>query len=212
MTIAERTAAAQKTKLQQLQSHHTISAPLPSAWDGLDTLAQSSTTSLPPPSHSAQDDFDFSAFTSPTTSTSKSPAIHDDLELSAFAALQPQSTSQAKPTQTLWDNSDFDLTSPSNPQVPLRSHDDFDLGDREDDLLESHTHDINDDILGDLGRPVDVIRTSSRVCHNNPSTIAAYIFDHRTNPIVLHHLLKPNKHLILPRDPYHHVHTLSGKL
>jgi hypothetical protein len=45
MTIAERAAAAQKAKLQQARAQHTTSAPLPSAWDGLDTLAQSSTTS-----------------------------------------------------------------------------------------------------------------------------------------------------------------------
>jgi hypothetical protein len=45
MTIAERAAAAQKAKLQQAWAQHTISAPLPSAWDGLNTLAQSLTTS-----------------------------------------------------------------------------------------------------------------------------------------------------------------------
>jgi hypothetical protein len=39
MTIAERAAAAQKAKLQQAWAQHTISAPLPSAWDDLDTLA-----------------------------------------------------------------------------------------------------------------------------------------------------------------------------
>ena len=93
MTIVERAAAAQKAKLQQVRTHHTVSTPLPSAWDGLDTLAQSSTTG-PPPSRSAQDDFDFSAFASSTTSTSKAPLGGDDWGLSDFVAPQPQSFSQ----------------------------------------------------------------------------------------------------------------------
>jgi len=88
MTIAERAAAAQKAKLQQVRTHHTLRTPLPSAWDGLDTLAQSSTTG-PPLSRSAQDDFDFSTFASSTTSTSKSPLGGDDLGLSDFVTPQP---------------------------------------------------------------------------------------------------------------------------
>ncbi|OAX41411.1 hypothetical protein K503DRAFT_685508 [Rhizopogon vinicolor AM-OR11-026] len=164
MTIAERAAAAQKAKLQQARSHHTISAPLPSAWDGLDTLAQSSTTSRPPPSHSAQDDFDFSAFSSSTTSAPKLPVGGDDWGLSDFAAPQPQSISQKKPAQTLWDIDAFDSPSPSEPQIPPRSRTlgDFDFGDREDGLLRSHSDDGNDDILGDLARPVDVVKISSQ--------------------------------------------------
>lgn len=178
MTIAERAAAAQKAKLQQARAHNAISAPLPSAWDGLDTLAQSSTTLRPQSSRSAEDDFDFSAFTSPTTSGSKSPAGGDDWGLSDFAAPQPQSISQTKPMQTLWNMGDFDSPSPSESQAPPRSRtpDDFEFGDREDGLLESHSDDGNDDILGDLGRPVDVVKTSSRVCHTKapPTSCSSY--------------------------------------
>jgi len=85
MTIAERAAAAQKAKLQQVRAHHTVSTPLPSAWDGLDNIVQSSMTG-PPPSRSAQEDFDFSAFASSTASTSKSPIGGDDWGLSDFIA------------------------------------------------------------------------------------------------------------------------------
>jgi len=166
MTIAERAAAAQKAKLQQARTHHTVSTPLPSAWDGLDTLAQSSTTG-PPPSGSAQDDFYFSAFASSTTSTSKSPSGGDDWGLSDFVAPQQQCISQKKPIKSLWDIDDFDSSSPSDSQLLPRSRTpgDFDFGDREDGLLRSHSDDGNDDMLGDLGRPVDVVRVFSQVCH-----------------------------------------------
>ena len=135
---------------------------MPCAWDGLDTFAQSSTTG-PPPSRSAQDDLYFSAFASSTTSTSKLPLGGDDWGLSDFVAPQPQCISQKKP----WDIDDFDSSSPSDPQLLPRSRTrgDFDFGDREDGLLRSHSDDGNDDILGDLGRPVDVVRASSQVCH-----------------------------------------------
>ena len=103
----------------------------------------------------------------PPGSTSKSPLEGDDWGLSDFVAPQPQSISQKKPTKSLWDIDDFDSSSPSDPQLLPRSHTpgDFDFGDHEDGLLRSHSDDGNDEILGDLGRPVDVVRASSQVCH-----------------------------------------------
>ncbi|KAG0691905.1 hypothetical protein DFH29DRAFT_974245 [Suillus ampliporus] len=170
MTMAERAAAAQKAKLQQGQAPPTVTAPLPSAWDGLDSLVQPSATSRPSPSRSPQDNFDFSAFASSSTTAAKSPVGHDDWGISDFIAPQPQPTSQKKPTKTLWDLDDFDSSSPSDPPIPPRSRTpgDFDFGNREDGLLESHSDDGHDDILGDLARPVDVVKTSSR----NQSTSA----------------------------------------
>ncbi|KAG1748915.1 uncharacterized protein EDB91DRAFT_1197569 [Suillus paluster] len=166
MTIAERAAAAQKTKLQRAQASPTITAPLPpSAWDGLDSLVQPSTTSRPSPSRSPQDDLGFSAFaSSSTTAAIKLPVGDDDWGISDFTAPQPQSTSQKNPKETLWDIEDFDSSSPSDPQLPSRSRTpgDFDFGDREDGLLEIHSDDAHDDILGDLARPVDVVKPSSR--------------------------------------------------
>lgn len=163
MTMAERAAVAQRAKLQQAQAPPRVTAPLPSAWDGLDSLVRQSTPSHPSPSHSPQIDFDFSAFASSTT-TVKSPVGDDDRNLSDSTASQLQSTSQKKPAGTLWDLDDFDSSSHSNSPIPPRSRTpgDFDFGDREDGLLETYFDDNSDDILGDLARPVDAIKPSSR--------------------------------------------------
>ncbi|KIK34429.1 hypothetical protein CY34DRAFT_17729 [Suillus luteus UH-Slu-Lm8-n1] len=65
--------------------------------------------------------------------------------------------------RTLWDLDDFDSSSHSNPPNALRSRTPggFDFGDREDGLLENHSDGSNDDILGDLARPVDAVKPSS---------------------------------------------------
>jgi hypothetical protein len=164
MTMAERAAAAQRAKLQQAQAPSRVTAPLPSAWDGLDSLARQPTPSQHSPSPSPQADFDFSVFASSSATTVKSPMGDDDSSSSNLTAPQPQSISQNKPGGTLWDLDDFDSSSHSHPPIPPRSRtpDDFDFGDREDGLLEIHSDDSNDDILGDLARPVDAVRPSSR--------------------------------------------------
>ncbi|KAG1818543.1 uncharacterized protein BJ212DRAFT_1446402 [Suillus subaureus] len=164
MTMAERAAAAQRAKLQQAQAPSRVTVPLPSAWDGLDSLARQSTPSHPSPSPSPQADFNFSALASSSTTTVKSPVGGDDWRSSGSTAPQPQSTSQKKPAGTLWDIDDFDSSPHSNPPIPPRSRTpgDFDFGDREDGLLETHSNDSNDDILGDLARPVDAVKPSSR--------------------------------------------------
>lgn len=164
MTMAERAAAAQRAKLQQAQAPPKVTAPLPSAWDGLDSLARQSTPSRPSPSRSPQVDFDFSAFASSSTTAVKSPVGDDDWSSSDFTAPQSQSTSQKKPAGTLWDLDDFDSSSHSNPPIPPRSRTpgDFDFGDREDGLLETRSDGSHDDILGDLARPVDAVKPSSR--------------------------------------------------
>lgn len=168
MTIAERAAAAQRAKLQQAQAPPRTTAPLPSAWDGLDSLARQSAPSHPSPSRSPQVDFDFSAFASSSATIVKSPVGDNDWPLPDSTAPQPQSTSQTKPAGTLWDLDDFESSShsPSNSPIPPRSRTpgDFDFGIREDGLLEAHSDDNNDDILGDLARPVDAVKPSS---HNH---------------------------------------------
>lgn len=164
MTMAERAAAAQRAKLQQAQAPSRVTAPLPSAWDGLDSLARQSTPSHSSPSPSPQADFDFSVFASSSTTTVKLPVGDDDWRSSDSTAPQPQSTSQKKPAGTLWDLDDFDSSSHSKPPSPPRSRTpgDFDFGDREAGLLETHSDDSNNDILGDLARPVDAVKPSSR--------------------------------------------------
>lgn len=164
MTMAERAAAAQRAKLQQAQAPSRVTAPLPSAWDGLDSLARQSTPSHSSPSPSPQADFDFSVFASSSTTTVKSPVGDDDWRSSDSTAPQPESTSQKNLAGTLWDLDDFDSSSHSKPPRPPRSRTpgDFDFGDREDGLLETHSDDSNNDILGDLARPVDAVKPSSR--------------------------------------------------
>lgn len=164
MSMAERAAAAQRAKLQQAQAPPRVTAALPSAWDGLDSLARQSTPSHSSPSRSPQVDFDFTAFASPPDTALKSPVGDDDWSPSDSTTPQPQSTSIKKPAGTLWDLDDFDSSSHSNPPNPPRSRTpgDFDFGDREDDLLENHSDGSNDDILGDLARPVDAVKPSSR--------------------------------------------------
>lgn len=164
MTMAERAAAAQKAKLQQTLAPPKVTAPLPSAWDGLDSLARPSATSRPSPSRSPQVDFDFSAFASSSSTVVKSPVEDDDWGVPDSTIPQPQSTSLKKPAGALWDLDDFDSSSPSDHPIPPRSRTpgDFDFGDREDGLLETHSDGSNDDILGDLARPVDVVKPSSR--------------------------------------------------
>ncbi|KAG2147452.1 uncharacterized protein EDB93DRAFT_1282152 [Suillus bovinus] len=164
MTMAERAAAAQRAKLQPAQAPPRVTAPLPSAWDGLDSLARQATPSHPSPSRSPQVDLDFSAFASSSTTTVKSPVGYDGWSSHDSTAPQPQTASQKKPAGTLWDLDDFDSSSHSNSPIPPRSRTpgDFDFGDRDDGLLETHSDDSNDDILGDLARPVDAVKPSSR--------------------------------------------------
>lgn len=173
LTMAERAAAAQRAKLHQVQAPPMVTAPLPSAWDGLDSLARQSTPSRSSPSRSPQVDFEFSALASTSNTAVKSPVGDDDWSSSDSIAPQPQSTSQKKPAGTLWDLDDFDSSSHSNPPIPPRPRTpgDFDFGDREDSLLETHSGGSSDDILGDLARPVDGVKSSSRnqSTHATPS-------------------------------------------
>lgn len=134
---------------------------------GLDSVqaarAVQSTTSLPSNAAIENDDWGLSEFNSPPPSESRP----------ASAPTKPVSGS--KPT-ALWDLDEFGSSAPQrsqpSPRVPARSltatPGDFDFGDREDGLLRGDNSDVEDtfgirdrhfghpedDILGDLGRPV----------------------------------------------------------
>ncbi|KIJ57961.1 hypothetical protein HYDPIDRAFT_34639, partial [Hydnomerulius pinastri MD-312] len=191
MTMAERAALAQKSKVQQYSGASSGSgygngggaaSVVPSAWDGLDSLAQ---TARPAAVSPPQDDFDFAFESAPTTTNKASTSLvdnnDDDWGLSEFSSPQsksPSITTTTAPTskpastskpQTLWDLDDF--VSPSSQTAPSRSQTgtpgDFDFGNREDALLGGDDSDgedtfgisgaatrQEDDILGDLGKPV----------------------------------------------------------
>ncbi|KAH0832195.1 hypothetical protein J3R83DRAFT_13113 [Lanmaoa asiatica] len=182
MTMAERAVLAQKARVAQNNAPSTQIEPAqtsPSLWDGLDALARPTTasplphvsiTSSPNNGSLKNDDWGISDFSSPppseprTTSTPTNPI------------------SRSKPT-TLWDLDEFgsseSRTSSPKPQVPARSltvtPGDFDFGDREDGpiggdnsdaedtfrIRGSHSEPLEDDILGDLGKPVSHSHSSS---------------------------------------------------
>ncbi|KAG1716078.1 hypothetical protein ID866_1104 [Astraeus odoratus] len=123
MSMAQRAALARKN--QQIQREKGANPPplnltVSSAWDGLDSLAR--TTTSPSPSaakpHSEEGDFDF-AFGN-TKPTQLEPTFDDDdWGLSEFSTPNPPAQSKAQPkSQSLWDLDDF--TSPSSAQ-PARS-------------------------------------------------------------------------------------------
>ena len=180
MTMAERAALTQQAKAAQSNAAPSQMAPVPtssSLWDGLDVLARPTSTSphpltakavssmTSPPNNGSieNDDWGLSEFSPPTPSVSQS----------ALAPTKPVSESK---TTTLWDLDEFGPSEPQTSQplskVPSRSLSgtpgDFDFGDREDGLLTGGDSDVEDtfgirssyaerpedDILGDLGKPV----------------------------------------------------------
>ncbi|EJF62200.1 hypothetical protein BD309DRAFT_1008724 [Dichomitus squalens] len=184
LTIAQRAALAAQEK--QARAAHTKpsvhNAHASNAWAGLDALGGSSsiTPSSKPatPSHDPLDDLGFGSFSSVPSSSQKFPAEDDDW-LSGLAAKPPAApTSKPKPStttstaQSLLDWDEFESSPPAGPSVTQSTSQgdplgDFDFGNREDGLLGNHSGD-EDDILGDLGKPVEQlqVRRSER---NTPS-------------------------------------------
>ncbi|KAK0243425.1 hypothetical protein EDD85DRAFT_327190 [Armillaria nabsnona] len=159
MTIAERAAKAERERMEKLQ-HSQRAAPVQtsSAWDGLDSLGQKSSPAVVSTSQSSFNDDDW-GFGTPVRDTSQpaasAPAADDgddDWGLADFGA----STRQSQPatrTQNIWDMDQTLNKEPFRPRTDSPSND-FDFGDHDDQLLGVHAHD--DDILGELGRPIDV--------------------------------------------------------
>ncbi|KAK0447672.1 hypothetical protein EV421DRAFT_1901042 [Armillaria borealis] len=158
MTIAERAAKAERERMEKLQ-HSQRAAPVQtsSAWDGLDSLGQKSSPAVVSTSQSSFSDDDWGFGTpardTPQPAASAAAAVDDDDDwgLSDFGAStrQPQPATHA---QNIWDMDQTLNKEPFRPRTDSPSND-FDFGDREDQLLGFHAHD--DDILGELGRPVD---------------------------------------------------------
>ncbi|KAK0443962.1 uncharacterized protein EV420DRAFT_1017761 [Desarmillaria tabescens] len=164
MTIAERAAEAERERMEKLQqSHRAAPIQTSSAWEGLDSLGQKSSPSVVSTSQSfSDDDWGFGTSSPGTSKPAASTAVADDDDwgLADFGPSTKQSQkSSPKPatrTQNIWDMD-------SNQEPFRRGTDspsnDFDFGDHEDELLGSHAQGTayDDDILGELGRPVDVV-------------------------------------------------------
>ncbi|KAK0499457.1 hypothetical protein EDD18DRAFT_1102814 [Armillaria luteobubalina] len=160
MTIAERAAKAERERMEKLQhSQRAVPVQTSSAWDGLDSLGQKSSPAVVSTSQSPFNDDDW-GFGTPARGTSQpaAPVVaaaddDDDWGLADFGA----STGQSQPatrTQNIWDMDQTLNKESFKPRTDSPSND-FDFGDHEDHLLGSHAHD--DDILGELGRPVDAV-------------------------------------------------------
>jgi hypothetical protein len=170
LSMAERARA--KTQVAPPQP---ITAPphSTSTWAGLDSLAVGTSFSSAPPSRPApsqvEDDWPFGSSTSSAQAEFASPPKPqlDDWGLPDFVShtkpsneVQPEHSSQGR---SLWDPDDFNspyeqeqgASSSAHNSPPSRSNSpgDFDFGDRENALLDDNSE-SDDDILGDLGRPV----------------------------------------------------------
>ncbi|KAI9057423.1 hypothetical protein FKP32DRAFT_1598292 [Trametes sanguinea] len=192
LTMAQRAALAEKERRERAQQQSTNTPPPPAdAWAGLDALGARSISMhdhTSATSHDPLEDLGFGSFTgsSATPSAPSKPAQstshpEDDWGLEDFVS-QPKpaptskSAQKAAPASQLNSLLDFeDFAAPSTSRqstspAPVPRSDtpgDFDFGDREDGLLGGHSSD-EDDILGDLSKPVEKLaaRQSTR---NTPS-------------------------------------------
>ncbi|KAI6030616.1 hypothetical protein F5J12DRAFT_801808 [Pisolithus orientalis] len=160
MSMAEKATLAQKGKAQQVQLENgriSSQSTIPSAWDGLDSLAQttipvmSSAVKSPP-----QDDFDFTFGCAKATQKVDSGVgqDEDDWGLSDFSSPHSSARLKAQPkVQSLWDIDDFVSPSPQRSQTDSSVSSNLAVrNDRENALLDGNVRE--DDILGDLCKPV----------------------------------------------------------
>jgi len=173
MTIAERAAQVEQQRLEaQMKRHQTIRSAA-SAWQGLDSLANptstlSTATNAVSNSTLDDDDWGFGSLSQPQRASStkpteaKSSSIDDDWGLDDFA--NPAGTSAASTklstpnpprSRQLWDMDDL-MTADSQPPQTVSIPEQTGLNDQNDGLL-NHSAEDEDDILGDLGKPIDSI-------------------------------------------------------
>ncbi|KAL4245748.1 hypothetical protein ABKN59_001623 [Abortiporus biennis] len=199
MTIAQRAAQVEKLRATQAPSRQTESSNPSSAWAGLDSLgstsfsAASSTQSATP----VQEDDWMSSFNTPApvkpvtqpraqstlpsqlqNSKPKPPPLEEDWGLNDFVSKgEPVRPASKKPAGSLWELDD--IVSPSTAGLTPATGDallsrsdspgrDFDFGNRENVVFDTRSDD-EDDILGDLSKPVDMIRRPSQSPSPQPS-------------------------------------------
>lgn len=176
LTMAQRAALAEKEKLERTRKTQP-SASASSAWAGLDALGGSSITTSAP-TRDPLEDLGFSSFSSspapartPSKSPQPAPPAEDDWGLGDFSSQSaPVLATSSKPTPA-YDLFGFDDFIPastsgnSTAPAPQRSTSpgDFDFGSREDGLLGNQSDE--DDILGDLGKPVEQLAAVSPRLH-----------------------------------------------
>ncbi|KAL1746238.1 hypothetical protein HDZ31DRAFT_62382 [Schizophyllum fasciatum] len=192
MTMAQRQAQAESARLEALRRQSSAAgrpqAQTSSAWAGLDALAGSSKPSPAPSSNASSGLDELLGFASPAPAKPTPPPTSfphdDDWGLGDFASSKPspapapapvrQARSPAPETQSgsLWDLDEFASPSAnggsrSRADTPSK---DFDFGNREDrDGLLQGSGD-EEDILGDLARPVDQIaKATARLDLSRPS-------------------------------------------
>ncbi|KAI6128761.1 hypothetical protein EDD17DRAFT_1637390 [Pisolithus thermaeus] len=178
MSIAEKATLVQKGKELPVDKGRISSqSPVPSAWDGLDSLAQtgipvvSSTMTAAP----SQDDFNLTLGHAKAIQKVDSGANinGDDWGLSDFSSSHLSTQLKAQPSaQSLWDLDDFASPSPHHSQRDASTSFKFaDQNDRESALFDGTGYE--DDILGDLGKPVNPSTHSSPSARLSPIPPAA---------------------------------------
>lgn len=179
LTIAQRAALAEKERRERAQQQTSNPPQAAHAWAGLDALGGSSATAntqSSTTSHDPLDDLGFGAFTSSSTSTSppikvtqSAPQADDDWGFGEFSSQPAPAGKRKGPAASGFDDllgfDDFSAPAASRQSsspAPPRSDTlgDFDFGNREDGLLGGQSSD-EDDILGDLSKPVEKLAAVS---------------------------------------------------
>lgn len=183
LTIAQRAAKADKEKLTSVRGQQSsITQVSPSTWAGLDSLADL-TLDSPTPHPNGPSSLRPARKSAPQTARQKTTPlvpVDDDWGLKdsvrtrtppALAPVRSSLTQAPIPvteTKTLiWDLEDFssgvnfasnNLINTSHAPLPTNRPGSFDFGDRNDQSINEVNSPTEDDILGDLGKPVEVIK------------------------------------------------------
>ena len=163
ITIAERAAQAEQQRLEAQIKKHQATSSAASAWQGLDSLAEPKFTNA-----ADEDDWGLGPLSHPPATTLMRPkeeklsSTDDDWGLNDFgnaasisAGNTNQSTHNPSQSRKLWDMDDLmtdDMPSRQTISIPRKNENNALLSQAEDE----------DDILGDLGKPVDSIPRSSQ--------------------------------------------------
>ncbi|KAF8623058.1 hypothetical protein AX15_006530, partial [Amanita polypyramis BW_CC] len=182
MTIAERAAQAEQQRLAALQKKHQAVKADVSAWQGLDSLAGSTfTTPTQPPivasistlGQDSDDDWGFGTLSQakPMKPTEMKPSLADDdwglndftgsssTSVASTATTKSQ-TGNSSHSRALWDLDDFMTTGTGSSRADSAAEHIL-LDDQFNALLGQNGED-EDDILGDLGKPIDTLPRTLR--------------------------------------------------
>ena len=183
MTIAERAAQAEQQRLAALQKKQQAAKADVSTWQGLDSLARSTFTPSTQPAIIANstledDDWGLASLSQAEPAEMKQPSsLADDDDgwgLGGFTGLASTSAVKTAPVDssqspTLWDLDDFITTG----TPPSRAH--STTGhirlDGQNDALLGQSREDEDDILGDLGKPIDALQRSSQNVRKPPGSL-----------------------------------------